>query len=144
MKQFYLATELARYSANTFFSDPRFANLPTPLLVPVPLHWRRNWQRGFNQAEEITRALSKLIQVPNKKVLKRTRNTQTQTKLDRKHRLKNLQNAFTARRIPEHFRSVILIDDVFTTGSTAEACASTLRKHAPQLENIVVLTALRG
>jgi ComF family protein len=144
LKQFYLAGELARYCAETLQQDPRFSQLPSPVLVPVPLHWRRNWQRGFNQAEEIARTLSKLTGIPSKKLLRRTRNTQTQTKLGRKQRLQNLHGAFTARTIPEHFRSVILIDDVFTTGSTAEACASTLRKHAPQLENIVVLTALRG
>ncbi|MFC5051142.1 ComF family protein [Rubritalea spongiae] len=144
LKQFYLAGELARYCANTISTDSRFSRLPSPVLIPVPLHWRRSWQRGFNQAEEISRALSKLTSIPYKKCLKRTRHTQTQTKLDRKHRLHNLQGAFQIRSIPKHFRSAILIDDVFTTGSTAEACSSTLRKHAPQLENIVVLTALRG
>lgn len=144
LKQFYLAGELARYCEEAMNQDPRLPSLPAPVLIPVPLHWKRKWQRGFNQAEEISRTLSKLAHIPSHNALKRRRNTQTQTKLGRSKRLHNLDGAFKLRSLPKHFRTAILIDDVLTTGSTAEACARVLRKHAPQLENIVVLTALRG
>ena len=94
--------------------------------------------------EELAREISTLPNLPFHKSLRRIRNTQTQTRLGRNERLKNLKNAFKLHKIPSHFRSAILVDDVFTTGSTADACAAELKKHAPQLENIVVLTALRG
>lgn len=144
LKQFHLATELAHFCAETLRTDSRFATLPTPALVPIPLHWKRRWKRGFNQAEELAKAITNLTEIPTHHCLRRIRNTKTQTRLARKERLSNLKGAFIFRKIPSHFRSAILIDDVFTTGSTADACAAELKKHAPQLENIVVLTALRG
>lgn len=144
LKKFYLAGELARFCAEAMENDPRFAALPSPVLIPVPLHWMRKWRRGFNQADELVHELSKLTSIPAKRALTRSRNTKTQTRLGRKARLNNLQGAFKFRKLAPGFRSVILIDDVFTTGSTATACADVLKKHAPQLENIVVLTALRG
>ena len=143
-KQFHLASELAHFCQETLISDSRFNQLTNPIIVPVPLNWRRRWSRGFNQADEIANSLSKLSGIPTHQALRRNRHTQTQTRLGRKQRLKNLQNAFSFRSLPPHFSSVILVDDVLTTGSTAEACSLTLKKHAPHLENIVVLTALRG
>lgn len=125
-------------------NDARFAELPTPVLIPIPLHWKRYWKRGFNQSEELAKAISSVTKIPTHNSLRRIRNTKTQTRLARKERLSNLKGAFVLRKIPQHFRSAILVDDVFTTGSTADACAAELKKHAPQLENIVVLTALRG
>lgn len=144
LKKFYLAGELARFCADAIENDPRFAELPSPVLVPVPLHWKRKWRRGFNQAEELAHELSQLTGIPVKRALRRSRNTKTQTQLGRKARLNNLKGAFKLHKLAPEFRSVILIDDVFTTGSTATACAAALEKHTPQLENIVVLTALRG
>jgi competence protein ComFC len=144
LKKFYLANELALFCKEAMENDPRFTGLPSPVLIPVPLHWRRKWHRGFNQAEEISNQLERLTSLPTRNALSRTRNTKTQTRLGRKDRLKNLEGAFKFNKLDAHFKSVILIDDVFTTGSTATACAEVLKKHAPQLENIVVLTALRG
>lgn len=144
LKQFHLAGELARFCDDVLANDSRFNSLPQPVLIPVPLHWKRRWKRGFNQANELAIQLSKRSGIPTVKALRRIRNTQTQTRLARKERLKNLNGAFKFTKLPLHFRSAILIDDVFTTGSTTEACAAELKKHAPQLENVVVLTALRG
>lgn len=145
LKHLHLAPELARLCSEVLNQDPRFANLPSPALVPIPLHWRRSLQRGFNQAGEIAESLAHITQTPIVHALKRTRHTPSQTRLNRQQRLKNLTHAFGYRRpLSPEIRSVILIDDVFTTGATAQACASSLKKHTPQLENIVVLTAMRG
>ena len=144
LKKFYLANELALFCKETMESDRRFSELPSPVFIPVPLHWRRKWHRGFNQAAEISRQLERHTNIPTRNALSRTRNTKTQTRLGRSDRLKNLEGAFRFRKLAPHFKSAILVDDVFTTGSTATACAEVLKKHAPQLENIVVLTALRG
>ena len=144
LKKFYLANELALFCKEAMETDPRFSELPSPVFIPVPLHWRRQWHRGFNQAAEISRQLERHTNIPTRNALSRIRNTQTQTRLGRNDRLKNLEGAFIFKQLEPHFRSAILVDDVFTTGSTATACAEVLKKHAPQLENIVVLTALRG
>lgn len=140
----HLGPILADYCAELLQTAPEIYGLPTPVIIPVPLHWTKKIRRGFNQSYEIAAPLSKLTDIPLSTALRRTRHTRTQTRLSRRQRLLNLKNAFSCRRLPEKFRSVILIDDVFTTGSTAHACAAALRKEAPQVENIVVVTALRG
>ena len=102
-------------------------------LVPVPVHPSRLRVRGFNQALELSRRLSRLLGIPTDAgLLKRSRKTMPQKDLDPRQRLKNLEQAFHVSeerleegRIPE---SVILVDDIYTTGSTIEACARTLKR----------------
>lgn len=114
-------------------------------LVPVPLHRRRHHDRTFNQAFEIARFARHICRLPIIPALVRTRHTEPQVDFDRAHRLTNLRGAFALRgkwaaRLPSR---VFLIDDVFTTGSTANECAKVLR-HAATVENVVVATAVRG
>jgi ComF family protein len=117
-----------------------------PLLVPVPLSSGRERQRGFNQAEEMARAaLRKCGSIPtelNTSVLRRTRETESQTGLTRHQRRANLRGAFTAMR-PEQIagRQVILVDDVYTTGTTASECARVLRRAGAA--EVYVATAAR-
>jgi ComF family protein len=119
-------------------------------LVPVPLHQSRLRKRQFNQAEEITRVVAGLSGLPMAKWLKRERKTETQTRLTRKQRMENLRKAFAVRtswnkKKPAALKGapgVILVDDVFTTGSTVDACAKVLRKAG--VKRIAVLTVLRG
>ncbi len=122
-------------------------------LVPVPLHWRRRMQRQFNQAEELAKVIGKKTGLRVEKRLLRHRRTRTQTRLSRRKRLENLRGAF---RIARPFQvplgkkkngfvevpGVILIDDVFTTGSTVQECARVLRRSG--VRRIVVVTAVRG
>jgi ComF family protein len=102
------------------------------LLVPVPLHARKRRQRGFNQAELIARAAVKLD--PSRRfelhpALNRTRETESQIGLSRHQRRENLRGAF-AVTAPEAIRGreVLLVDDVFTTGTTVSECARVLRR----------------
>jgi len=145
MRQIHLADELARLM-ETALTDVRFdPYLENGLLVPVPLHWLRQRQRRFNQAEEIGKKLSVYTGIPQIPLLKRTRNTQTQTRFSRAKRLKNLDAAFAVKgKHTQQIRgkSLILIDDVFTTGSTANECAKMLKHQGA--EKIAVLTVLRG
>jgi ComF family protein len=96
--------------------------------VAVPLHTSRLRQRGFNQSELLVRELRRrlsLSTLPGELV--RTRATPPQVGHDRRWRLDNVRDAFEWRGAPLDARSVLLIDDVATTGATLEACAAALR-----------------
>ncbi|MGJ8696449.1 MAG: ComF family protein [Verrucomicrobiaceae bacterium] len=145
--RFYLAPELAPFLMEVLKNDPRLASLPAnTVIIPVPLHWWRRQRRHGNQALELARAFSPLSGLPLLPALKRRRATPTQTRLTRKERLSNLKNAFEIR--PKDLdqlqdATVLLIDDVFTTGSTAHECARLLTKKAA-VKRVIVLTLLRG
>lgn len=97
-------------------------------VIPVPLHWKRKWKRGYNQAEviaeEIALALDTEIHIG---ILRRKRNTGTQTKLDIKGKAENIRDAFEAAAAGKSFRHILLVDDIFTTGATLHACFQALR-----------------
>jgi ComF family protein len=110
------------------------------VIMPVPLHGERLRQREFNQslllADQVGRVLGIPVSYTN---LIRTTSSQAQTSLSRKSRLKNLRGAFTVR-YPHEIRKqrVLLIDDVFTTGTTVNECAKSLRKAGSS--DVLVLT----
>ncbi|MEH6639079.1 MAG: ComF family protein [Porticoccaceae bacterium] len=125
-----LATLLAELLNNT----ERLNNSAPPpdVLLPVPLHWRRQIKRGFNQAELIARALSRQLDIPiNTRLISRTRYTDAQEGLSRRERQGNLRQAFTATPDVKGL-SIAVIDDVVTTGSTAEAVAHCLVRAGAQ------------
>ena len=96
--------------------------------VAVPLHSSRLRQRGFNQSELIARELRKRLALTNPPgELVRTRATPPQVGHDRRWRLENVRDAFEWNGGPLEGRSILLIDDVATTGATLEACAAALR-----------------
>ncbi len=96
-------------------------------LLPVPLHPARLRQRGFNQAIELARPIAQAYQKPMLlKLIRRKRNTETQSNLPAKHRAKNLRGAFECLQPPD-YKGVAIIDDVMTTGSTADELARTLK-----------------
>lgn len=111
--------------------QPHFAEGPM-LMVAVPLYTRKRRQRGFNQTELMARAAAKLDpsrRFELKPVLERTRETQSQIGLSRHQRRENLRGAFAVTRPQEiRGREVLLVDDVFTTGTTVSECARVLRR----------------
>jgi ComF family protein len=112
-------------------------------VVPVPLHWRRRWRRGFNQSELLARAIAGRRGIPVIRALKRVRYTPTQTGLSNTSRRKNVAAAFAAvRRHSVSGSSILLVDDVMTTGSTAAACAAALRRAGAA--RITLLTVARA
>lgn len=104
------------------------------VLVPVPLHPRKQRERGYNQGRELALALAKRLPggTQVQELLLRTSDTGTQTALDRRERRANLKNAFALAPGSSINRGLrhVLIDDVFTTGSTLNACAAVLRRDA--------------
>lgn len=108
--------------------DPRLGDVPD-VLVPVPLHPLRRRERGYNQSQLLAREMGRRSRIPVAGLLRRVRNTPTQTHFDRARRMKNLKRAFVvASGMGERVRgaNVLLVDDVVTTGSTFDECARTL------------------
>ncbi|MEM7790727.1 MAG: double zinc ribbon domain-containing protein [Verrucomicrobiota bacterium] len=104
--------------------------LEDSVLIPVPLHPTKQRERGYNQSEKIARMLAKVASgALVRELLIRSRFTQTQTRLSRAERNKNVKNAFALAADAVVIRDLnyILVDDVFTTGSTLNACATVLR-----------------
>ena len=118
------------------------------MIIPVPLHWTRQWKRGYNQAEVIASAAAEALGVPVRTdILVRKRRTKTQTKLDIKEKAQNVAGAFTVSedaatifRGGGSIRHIVLLDDVFTTGSTLGACFQALRSVFPPSVRISVVT----
>ncbi|MGN0986717.1 MAG: ComF family protein [Otoolea sp.] len=103
------------------------------VLIPVPVHPSRRRQRGFNQAEELARRLSRHWGIPvESRFLLRSRKTVPQRDLNPQERLRNLQEAFAVDRSIPVPGSVILVDDIYTTGSTIEACTRVLKAAGVQ------------
>jgi ComF family protein len=121
-----LAQPLGGFLAAALPRDERF-----DAVTAVPLHWRRQWQRGFNQSELLARVLSRRSGIPVISVLRRVRSTASQAGLSGTRRRRNVATAFAARRQAGRLvdgKRILLIDDVMTTGSTAAACALALKR----------------
>ena len=141
-RQYYLRHPLADWMAEAL-DDERIRSQPFDAFVPVPLHPARYRERDFNQAEVLAKLIAKRAGRPVLKALKRVRYTSTQTKLDREERMENLRNAFRVRHASAvQSRHLILVDDVFTTGSTVEECARVLRQAGAA--SVRVVTVARG
>jgi ComF family protein len=113
-------------------------------IVPVPLHPKRQKQRGYNQSLEVARGISEKTNIAiDSETLIRTVNNQSQTKNSRFDRWKNVENIFTVTN-PDMFKRkhILLIDDVITTGSTLESCAKEILKcHASKLSIFALASA---
>jgi ComF family protein len=111
------------------------------LVVPVPLHWSRRWERGFNQCHFLARELARQLKIPESRTLRRKRRSEDQKSLSGTERRKNLKQAFELHSsISLKNQKVILVDDVLTTGATADACSRVL-VDAGATEVIVAIVA---
>ena len=109
------------------------------VLIPVPLHWRRRWGRGFNQAEAVARGVAAVLQVPvTPFAVRRVRATPKQTGTSRAERLRNVTGAFAPVRSLAKMR-VLLIDDVLTTGATAAAASRAILDAGAAQVTVAVL-----
>jgi len=128
------AAVLGRRLAETIANLEQAMPVGAIVVVPVPLHTRKQTQRGFNQAEMIARSALKQLSRPNRfelstGILQRRRETGSQIGLTRHQRRENLRGAFAVSDPARILNSnILLVDDVYTTGTTASECARVLRR----------------
>ncbi len=109
-------------------------------VVEVPLHWRRRWGRGYDQARLIAQGVAGVLNVTHSPILKRQRHTPTQSSRNRRERQANLKRAFrSAAKLDGE--SILLIDDVVTTGATLTAAGAVLRRAGAR--RVVAATVAR-
>lgn len=111
------------------------------IIIPIPLHPKQGRKRGFNQAELLARELSKRLKIEySPRILKRIKDTKSQTKLNRRERRENLKDAFEIdKRTELEEYIVLLVDDVATTGTTLNEAAKTLKQtKAKEIWGLVV------
>ena len=104
------------------------------MIVPVGLHWRRQFGRGFNQARELAVIVGKILNIPvSSRVIQRTTHTPAQQGLNRRERQRNLHRSFAVKSTAGESlikgKVIAIMDDIVTTGSTADAIAKLLIKN---------------
>lgn len=133
----YIAKSLACFMAECFKKH----KLSADIIIPAPLSYERKKQRGYNQSQLLATEISKMLNIPIEiDCLKKTINTTPQERLTYKERQQNLQNAFSV--INENKlknKTILLVDDVYTTGATAINCTNALKKAGAK--NVIVLCA---
>ena len=103
--------------------------LKVDVLLPIPVHKKRLRQRGYNQSTLITKEVAKELNLSySEDVLVRNKNTKAQKELSPEQRLANLNATFACSEEAKKYRKVLLVDDIYTTGSTIEACTRLLKE----------------
>lgn len=111
-----------------YYSRDKIEKWKIDFIIPIPLHHRRMEKRGYNQAAVIATALGKKLKLPvEDKILKRRKNTKPQKELNHHERQENMKNAFIVRK-KLNGGNILLVDDIYTTGSTIEEAAKVLKK----------------
>lgn len=128
----YLANTLSQYLLDVLL----LSDWQADCITYVPIHKSRRKQRGYNQAELLANALAERTNLPCVNLLEKSVKTPNQAKLNREARLENLKDSFSARQTPPDH--VILVDDVMTTGSTADECSRVLKRAGAKV--VYVLT----
>jgi len=124
-----IANRIGREIATIIANDAEISS--ADLIVPVPLHKTKFRERGFNQSHLIANVISCIFKIPVENgILQRIKRTKTQAKLNADERRKNVADAFkcvSGKGINN--KTILIVDDVCTTGATINACAEVLRKH---------------
>lgn len=122
--------EYARYYARQAVKMYGNWLLGMQVIVPVPVYHKKQKLRGYNQAEVLAEEISKLTGIPvDKNLIIRIKDTVPQKELGYQQRKNNLENAFQTKESIVQYTHVLVVDDIYTTGCTAEAVAKELRKQ---------------
>ncbi len=143
--------EFAEYYADKLYEHfyTTLSNLSISAIVPVPIHPERLKSRGYNQAELIAEILATKLNLPViTDYLVRSKNTLAQKNLDSVSRRKNLKEAFKINKNSKfykiHLNNILLLDDIYTTGSTADACSTTLKEAGSKNVFVLCVASVRA
>jgi ComF family protein len=132
-----LAFPFSRLLLRAMPIDQRF-----DVVIAMPVHWRKRWERGFNQAELLAKPVAKRCRLKLSNQLRRKRYTKAQAGLTEAQRRENLKGSFCVRRAHQIAgKRILLIDDVFTTGATLRSAAEVLK--AAGASHVTALTLAR-
>lgn len=133
----FYADAICRYLGNWIL------RIQPEVLIPVPVNWRRKNHRGYNQAALLSSNLSKRLGIPtDTDYLLRSGHTAPQKQLSPLERYRNLKQAFHVKTTGKQYKKILLVDDIYTTGSTMDACAAVLRDAG--VESIYFVTLAIG
>ncbi|HHX61555.1 MAG TPA: ComF family protein [Epulopiscium sp.] len=138
--QFFAKNMYTKLKETTFIHE-------VDLIIPVPVSKERLKQRGYNQAEEIAKYLSKISRIPyNKDILIRNKDTKPQSGFSPSQRAKNIKDAFKCTgQLMNKYKVILVIDDIYTTGSTIDECSKILKNSgAGKVYNCVVCIGSLG
>ncbi|QGJ72271.1 Amidophosphoribosyltransferase [Planctomycetales bacterium 10988] len=115
-------------------------SLPLDVIVPIPMHWQRRWDRGLNAPEVIAETLGRRLNLPAKNILQRKRATTMQAQRSATQRAENVKGAFEVRpKTDLSGKSVLLVDDILTTGATCREAAKVLKRAGAKDTSVLVL-----
>lgn len=113
------------------------------VFIPVPIHQKKRYDRGYNQSEQLVKGISTVWRLPvDKKVVSKRMHTQSQTKLGRFKRWDNVEDQFYVNTAIRQYKHIALVDDVITTGATLEAIIQQIRLISPEIQISVISLAL--
>jgi len=140
--QKYIGEKLGQIYGSELIVDGVFNNID--YIIPVPLHTKRQYQRGYNQSEQIAVGLKKFLKAEVlTNILYRKIYTTSQTRKHRYERWKNIENVFgikNAHKISE--KNILLVDDILTTGATIESCINTIVKNTTNVKINILTIAI--
>lgn len=141
-------TYLAKHFAKILSHKMEYEGLNPDLILPVPSSRRRMKERGYNQAELLTRFLAKERNIKAINLLERTKDTKPLSSLGPIDRKIELQNAFSINKIYENmefqYKNILIIDDILTTGATIDEMANTLKEYNSDIKvDVLVLSSGR-
>lgn len=133
---------LGKFLGAELSKSEKFKNID--IIIPVPLHPKRERQRGYNQSEWIAIGIAEIMnKKTNSKLVIRDVYTETQTKKTRDERWKNVQSIFNINKIGLlNGKHILLVDDVITTGATIESCAQTILEKVPNVKVSIASLAI--
>ena len=137
-----LAIEMGEKIGKTIYNNPDFSSIET--LLPVPLHTKKKYMRGYNQSEMIAIGISNIMKVSvSDKFITRTIHSESQTKKNKFARWDNVKDVFELdTKALKKLNHIAIIDDVITTGSTIEAITLKIHKEIPDLKISIISLAI--
>lgn len=140
--KYYGSREYGKYYAEAIcrYAGAEIRNWKPDVIIPVPLHKRKKRMRGFNQAADLARRIGKILRIPvAEDIVYKVRETRSQKKLGADERKRNLRDAFRTT-CPVNGLRIVIVDDVYTTGSTVEAMTECLLENGAEAVFFVTLS----